>query len=289
MKRKNVIGIGELLWDILPTGKVLGGAPLNFAFHVQQLGALGTIISAIGNDELGAEINSVLQTKGVNKCLSMKTKPTGTASVEIKNGSPNFIIHQEVAWDYIELTEKARNVLRSADALCFGTLAQRNEISRKSILEALEIVPHKCLKVFDINLRQHYFSKEIIETSLGFANVLKLNDSEIKIFKEMFDIPGDEEESCTTIIKRFGLKLVALTKGANGSSLYSKITISKMNTPKVKVVDSIGAGDAFSAAMVMGLLNGKSLYELHKEAVNVSAFVCTKSGATPSFPSGLNI
>lgn len=283
-RKFNVIGIGEILWDMLPTGKILGGAPANFAYHAQQLGAEGTVISAVCNDELGKEIEQVLKEKELNNCLSIAEQPTGTVSVELRNGSPSYTIHEGVAWDNMELTNCAKDKLHTANAVCFGSLAQRNTISRKAIVEALEIMPANALKVFDINLRQHFYTKEIIESSLERANVFKINDEELLIFRDMFHLEGSDEEVCQTIIKRYNLRLMALTKGENGSDLLTADEVSYMKTPQVEVADTIGAGDSFTATLVMGLLGKKPLKQLHQEAVEISAFVCTQNGATPVIP-----
>ncbi|MCW3787686.1 carbohydrate kinase family protein [Plebeiibacterium sediminum] len=282
-----VIGIGEILWDLLPGGKVLGGAPANFAYHAMQLGAEGVVISAIGNDDLGNEIAKIINQENVVNGLYVSTKTTGTVGVELNNGIPNYTIYEDVAWDNIELTEVAKEKLAIADAICYGSLAQRNEVSRKTIWKALEMVPETCLKVFDINLRQNFYSKEIIDKSLQFANVFKINEEEIVIFKDMFEMEGTEEEICQQIVNKYDLTLLTLTKGSEGSFLITNNEKSFVSTPKVEVADTIGAGDSFTATMVMGILNKQPLNILHQKAVEVSAFVCTNHGATPILPDDL--
>lgn len=282
-----VIGIGEILWDMLPQGKVLGGAPANFAYHTTQLGAEGTAVSAIGDDDLGREITKIIKEKNVVNGLYIANEPTGTVGVELNNGIPNYTIYENVAWDNIVLTDVAKEKLAKADAICYGSLAQRNKISYKAIWEALEMVPDSCIKVFDINLRQHFYSKEIIEKSLELADVFKINEEEIMIFLTMFGIEGREYEACTQIVDKYNLQLLTLTKGSEGSLLISKNEKSFIPTPKVEVVDTIGAGDSFTAAMVMGLLYKQPLAVLHQKAVDISAFVCTKNGATPVLPKEL--
>lgn len=288
MKNYTVIGIGEILWDLLPDGKILGGAPANFAYHTAQLGAEGVAISAVGNDDLGKEIVKLIEEKKVYNGLSLVEEPTGTVTVELKDGIPSYIIHKGVAWDNLVLTDTAKEKLAKADAICFGSLAQRSEVSRKAIWEALEMVPKSCIKVFDINLRQNFYSKEIIEKSLAYTDVFKINEEEIVLFKDMFGMQGtEEEELCQQIIAKYNLRLLALTKGSEGSLLLSKDERSFILTPKVKVADTIGAGDSFTATMVMGLLYKQPLAALHQKAVDVSAFVCTHHGATPVLPEEL--
>lgn len=287
MNNYTVIGIGEILWDLLPNGKILGGAPANFAYHAAQLGAEGVAISAVGDDELGKEIVRLIEEKKVHNGLSLVKEPTGTVTVELKDGMPSYIIHEDVAWDNIVLTDTAKGKLAKADAICFGSLAQRSEVSRKAIWDALEMVPKSCIKVFDINLRQSFYSKKIIEKSLAYADVFKINEEEIVLVKEMFQMKGNEEELCQQLIDKYNLRLLTLTKGSDGSLLMSKDDSSFISTPKIKVVDTIGAGDSFTATMVMGLLYGDPLAVFHQKAVDVSAFVCTQNGATPVLPEEL--
>lgn len=282
-----VIGIGEILWDLLPEGKVLGGAPANFAYHATQLGAKGVVVSALSNDELGQEIVQIIKDRNVENCLYVSEKPTGTVSVKLKDGIPSYTIHEDVAWDNMKLTDKAKENLKRADAICFGSLAQRCEVSRKVIWDALEMVPESCLKVFDINLRQHFYSKEVIDKSLQFANVFKINEEEIVVFKNMFGMEGSEVEVCEQIFEKYELKLLTLTKGSEGSLLVAKDEKSFIPTPQVQVADTVGAGDSFTATMVMGMLYQQPLKVLHQKAVDVSAFVCTNNGATPVLPNDL--
>ncbi len=287
MAKKTVIGIGEILWDLLPAGKQLGGAPANFAWHAQQLGARGVIVSSVGKDELGAEIQKAILSKKLTNGLSLSSKPTGTVSVKLTNGIPDYIIHEQVAWDFIELNEVAHEALKNADAVCFGSLAQRSEVSRKAIHQALEMTPEGCVKVFDINLRQHFYSKAIIEASLKHADVFKINDEELVVLREMFGLSGVDQSVCKTILKQFNLRMIALTAGNKDSMLLTPHEISRMETPKVDVADTVGAGDSFTAAITMGILDQLPLKEMHKNAVNLAAFVCTQNGAMPDLPEGI--
>ena len=277
----NIIGIGELLWDMLPDGKELGGAPANFTYHANFFGADSTIISALGNDENGEEIRSLLKKRNLKYSINTVDCPTGWVSVKLDNGIPNYVIHENVAWDFISLRDEVIPVLQKADAICFGTLSQRSKVSFEIIQEALKLVPKTALKVLDINLRQSFYTKNTIEASLKCANVVKLNDEELVVLSEMFHLPNSEDEACKQLLNQFNLKLLALTKGAEGSILFTQKEISSFPTPKIKVVDTIGAGDSFTAAMVVGLLNGKPLKQLHKEASEHAAKVCTYKGATP--------
>jgi fructokinase len=287
---KKVIGIGEILWDMLPAGKQLGGAPTNFAYHAQQLGLHASIISSVGNDDLGQEIVQNIKDTGIVSFIDIIDKSTGTVSVQLdKNGVPNYVIHEDVAWDFITPSESALEFAGKADAVCFGSLAQRAETSYHAIQEILNIVPDTALKVFDINMRQRFYSEDIIRKSLEKANVLKINDEEILVFAEMFGLSGDEFEIMHQILNNYNLKILALTKGAEGSWLISEEVDSYLDTPKISVADTVGAGDSFTAGLVAGLLKNKPLKEIHRSAVDISAFVCSQKGATPTLPDHLII
>lgn len=276
--------MGEVLWDLLPDGKILGGAPVNFAYHAMQLGAVGVAVSSVGNDELGREIIDSVNSKGIENCIAVNTHPTGTVGVTLKDGKPDYTIYENVAWDFIELTPEAIKMLQQADAICFGTLAQRSAVSHSAIQKALKLVPENCLKVYDINLRQKYYSKELISESLSVANVFKINDDEVELFKHLFGFEGSEIEVCKKIKETYSLEYLALTKGEKGSYLFHESEVSFLPTPLVEVEDTIGAGDSFTSAMVMGILKQQPLNEIHRKAVDISAFVCTQKGATPILP-----
>jgi fructokinase len=286
IKKYTVIGMGEVLWDLLPDGKILGGAPVNFAYHAMQLGAVGVAISSVGDDDLGREIMDSVNEKGIKNCIAVNGHPTSTVGVTLKEGKPAYTIYENVAWDFMELIPEAIQVLKETDAICFGTLAQRSKISHDTIQKALKLVPENCLKVYDINLRQKYFSKELIHESLSVANVFKINDDEVELFKQLFGMEGSETEVCRKIKETYSLEYLALTKGENGSYLFHEEEVSFVSTPKVVVQDTIGAGDSFTSAMVMGILNKLPLKEIHQKAVEISAFVCTQKGATPVLPAG---
>lgn len=281
MREFTVIGIGEVLWDMLQDGKQLGGAPANFAFHAQNLGASSTIISAVGNDIHGREIKQAIESEEISFLMNISPKPTGTVDVNLHNGIPSYVIQENVAWDEIILNEKAITKLKKADAVCFGSLAQRCDTSKYSIRTAVKMVPKESLKVFDINLRQGYYSQNLIRESIQLANILKLNSEELVILGEYFNLDANNETACKQLVEQFDLRLVALTNGSENSLLVTKETKSEIPTPKVIVADTVGAGDSFTATLVVGLLKGESLKEVHQKAVFYSAIVCMNKGATP--------
>jgi len=282
----NVIGLGEVLWDVLPDGKKLGGAPCNFVYHCLQQGAEGMVLSAIGNDENGKEILDLMNSKGLPADLvQLNDHPTGTVDVALNDkGIPEYTIHENVAWDYIRYPENIRQKVLEADIICFGTLAQRNNVSRTTLEKVLNTCKPGTLMVYDINLRQHYYDQSIIENSLQLCNVLKMNEEELPVVCELLEIKAEgDEEMALQLMKRYSLKLVALTKGTDGSLLLTPSERSSLPTPQVKVKDTVGAGDAFTAVMSLGFANGRGLGEIHRKAVDVSAFVCTRDGAMPDF------
>jgi len=286
---KIIVGLGEILWDVFPGRKILGGAPANFAYHVSQFGFSGYTLSAVGDDLPGKEIISSLEEKSLNYLIEMTDYPTGTVQVTLSGeGIPQYEICENVAWDNIPFTKKTENLAKSCAAACFGSLAQRNKISRETIKKFLQTVPADCLKIFDINLRQHFYSKNIIEESLEISNVLKINEDEIKIIADLFNWGEmDEEGICRKLIKQFSLDIVILTKGIDGSFVFNSEVTSYQPTPKVHVADTVGAGDSFTAAFVAAFMNGKSIVEAHQFAVEVSAYVCQQHGAMPKLADAL--
>jgi fructokinase len=280
MKNKHiVIGIGELLWDILPSGKKAGGAPVNFTFHASQTGAAGYAISALGNDALGNELMHELDKNKINYLIEKVDYPTGTVEVTLNEGIPRYVINENVAWDYIPLTDSMKQLVSEADAICFGTLAQRSLVSRNTTLALLKLVKADAYRLYDINLRQHFYSKDIIENSLIHANSFKVNDEEIEVLKKLFSLDMENEQVCHWFISRFGLRLVILTAGELYSTVYTPDEMSTIETPKVEVADTVGAGDCFSGVLITAFLKGKTLKEAHSMAVNAAAHVCSCQGA----------
>jgi fructokinase len=286
-----LVGLGEILWDMLPDGKKLGGAPANFAYHAQALGGRGVVVSCIGDDELGKEILAIVDDLGLERRYIAvdNDHPTGTVTVKLdENGKPDFTIHENVAWDFIPCDDALLELAAEADAVCFGSLCQRSAVSRDTVRNFLQATKPDCVRVFDINIRQSYYSKDVVHLMLEMSNVFKLNDDELPIVAQLLGIDGSETETLAELTKRYGLRLVALTKGENGSRLYSSEGDSSLEgTPDIKVADSVGAGDAFTAATVMGLLKGHDLDHISEHASCVAAYVCSQSGATPSLPDGL--
>lgn len=281
MKKKVIVGIGEILWDMLPTGKALGGAPANFAYHAQRSGEEGWAVSAIGNDPLGAEIMDIVKEKNLHNIIAVTDKPTGTVQVELDDkGIPSYNIMEDVAWDNIPFTPDMEALASRADAVCFGSLVQRMG-SRDSVLKFLNTTRPDALRVFDINLRQHYYSSELIDVSLKISDILKINDEEIRVVAQLFGLEGDDTAVCRTLIDRYGLKLIILTKGADGSEVITATETIPQKAGKVKVVDTVGAGDAFTAAFMVAYLRGDSLADAQRLANETAAYVCSCKGAMP--------
>lgn len=290
-KNKLIVGIGEALWDMLPEGKKLGGAPANFAYHVSQFGLDSMVVSAIGRDQLGDEIISQLNDKNVNRLIDKVAYPTGTVQVEIDQaGIPQYEIKENVAWDNIPYTAALETVAERTRAVCFGSLAQRSVVSRTTINRFLDAMPQSDdnLIVFDVNLRQGFYNKEILCNSMNRCNVLKINDEELVTVSRMFGYPGiDLQDKCWILLGKYNLKMLILTCGINGSYVFTPGNVSFQPTPTVEVADTVGAGDSFTAAFISSIIKGKSIAEAHKRAVDVSAFVCTCNGAMPQLPPSL--
>lgn len=280
--KKVVVGLGEILWDVFPERKILGGAPANFAYHISQFGFEGYAVSAIGNDNLGKEILESLGQKNLKHLLQNTPFPTGTVQVTLSGaGIPSYEICENVAWDNIPFSEEMKKLAEKTDVVCFGSLAQRNEVSQKTIHQFLDAMSSDSLKIFDINLRLHFYNREIIEKSLQKANIFKINDEELVKIAQMFNIKGDEKAICEYFLKEFKLKVLILTKGTDGSLILTPSKVSSLPTPKVQVADTVGAGDSFTAAFTAAYLHGKSLAQAHQLAVEVSAYVCQQHGAMP--------
>ena len=279
--KKVIVGIGEILWDMLPSGKALGGAPANFAYHAMRLGEDGWAVSAVGDDALGHEILDLVESKGLNRIISVTDKPTGTVEVELdERGVPTYNIMEDVAWDNIPFTPEMEELAKRADAVCFGSLVQRMS-SRDSVLSFVRAMRPDALKVFDINLRQHYYCPEVLEESLKLSDILKINDEEIRIVAGMFGLGDDDAAACRSLIADYGLKLVILTKGAEGSEVITPDEVIPQSVGHVDVVDTVGAGDSFTAAFVVAYLRGDSLADAQRLASETASYVCSRKGAMP--------
>lgn len=290
-ENRTVVGIGEVLWDILPDGKKIGGAPANFAYHVSQFGLQSLVVSAIGDDALGQEIIGTFRDKGLNSLISTVPYPTGTVQVELDMaGIPQYIIKEGVAWDYIPFTPELEALARNTRAVCFGSLAQRSTVSRNTINRFIDTMPkdNGTLIVFDANLRQSFYSEDVLEQSMAQCNVLKINDEELPTVCRISGIPESNPESqCRALLNRYNLKILILTCGVNGSYIFTPDAKSFLATPQVKVADTVGAGDSFTAAFTASILSGLPVPVAHRKAVDVSAFVCTQNGAMPVLPAEL--
>lgn len=283
-----VVGMGEALWDVLPEGKKIGGAPANFAYHVSQFGLESCAVSAVGEDALGAEILDNFTQKGVRYLIETVPYPTGTVQVEIDQaGIPQYEIKENVAWDNIPWTTSLETLAKKTKAVCFGSLAQRNVVSRETINRFLDTMPRDedTLVVFDVNLRQGFYNKEILCKSMEHCNILKINDEELVTVSRMFGYPGiDLQDKCWILLGKYNLKMLILTCGINGSYVFTPGNVSFLPTPRVEVADTVGAGDSFTAAFISCVLKGMPVAEAHRRAVATSAFVCTCNGAMPVLP-----
>lgn len=283
-----IIGIGEILWDKLPDGKRLGGAPANFAWHIAQAGLDSYVVSAIGNDEEGDEILQALKHKDLHHLLTRTPYPTGSVDVELApQGVPRYQIHEQVAWDYIPFTSQLEALAVRTRAVCFGSLAQRNAVTRATIDRFLNAMPEGegRYKIFDMNLRQHYYTPALLQNSLRKCNILKLNDEELLTVKSLFGYAQtDFGDICRQLLADYNLKILILTCGTDGSTIFTPESTSFYPTPRVEVRDTVGAGDSFTAAFTATLLKGLPLTEAHRRAVEISAYVCTCDGAMPVWP-----
>lgn len=290
MKRL-VVGLGEVLWDMLPEGRKIGGAPVNFAYHAGQFGIDTMAVSAIGNDKLGEDTIAEMNGKHLNHIFPSVPYPTGSVQVSLdEKGVPAYDIKENVAWDNIPFTNEIESVARSCRAVCFGSLAQRNAVSRNTIRKFIESTPSGCIRIFDINLRQNFYTSNVIHDSLELCNILKINDEEIMLVSRMFNYDSSNIENvCRTIMEDFSLEMVILTCGTKGSYIFTKGGVSFMPTPKVNVADTVGAGDSFTGSFCAAILRGLPVAEAHKKAVEVSAYVCTQNGAVPEIPESMKL
>jgi fructokinase len=288
--KRYIVGLGEALWDVLPEGKKLGGAPANFAYHARQFGLDTIAISALGEDALAEETVEALKEHGLKYLMPRVPYPTGTVQVTLAEGGiPTYDIKEGVAWDNIPYTDEMAEIAKNARAVCFGSLAQRNIVSRENIRKFLADTPADCLKICDINLRQQFYSKEVLEDSFRLCNILKINDEELVVVNRMFGYDGlDMRQTCERMVQDYELKMLVLTCGTNGSYVFTDDGLTSFqDTPKVEVADTVGAGDSFTGSFCACIINGKPVQDAHKTAVQVSAFVCTQNGAMPTLPEKL--
>ena len=287
LKALEVAGIGEVLWDVFPDGEQFGGAPANFACHCRALGARSYVISCIGDDARGERAVEFLQNHGVetSALVVSTTYETGTVVVTLDSaGQPSYEIKEGVAWDHLTYSEHLAAIAAGLDAVCFGTLGQRESTSRETIQRFLAATQSNCLRVYDVNLRQSFLTEDVIRTSLTIANVLKLNDEELQIIAPMHDLEGSDETIIRSLLELYGFKLIALTRGSRGSLIVTPDAVSDVAGVDVTIADTVGAGDAFTAAMITGYLNNWSLERTNQFANRVAAFVCSKIGAVPELP-----
>lgn len=282
-----IVGIGEALWDMLPEGRKIGGAPANFTYHVSQFGLDAVAVSAVGDDELGAEIRHTFEEKNLQTQLATVPYPTGTVAVTLDaKGIPQYEICEGVAWDNIPFSPELEALARNTIAVCYGTLAQRNSVSRKTIESFIAAMPANGIKICDINLRGTFYNKEILESSMRACDILKINDEEIDEVSRLLGAEFPTQRmAALNLMSRYEIDILILTCGTNGSYIYSMDgTESFLPTPKVKVADTVGAGDSFTGAFIAALLCGKDIKKAHALAVEVSAYVCTQNGAMPELP-----
>ena len=276
-----VAGIGEVLWDLLPGGRQCGGAPANVIYHAAKLGARACVVSAVGADADGDDLLAFLRGKGVDCDLVARSDlPTGTVSVTLADGIPSYVIHRPAAWDAIPYTDALDALVPRLSAVVFGSLAQRDERSRKTLFRVLRHPALKALKLFDINLRQDFYSREIISDSLDAADILKLNDEECAVLADLYGLPGGPRDVVRALAARFGLSHVILTLGARGSLLFDGAAFSEYPVaPCERLVDTVGCGDAFLAAWCVAYLRGDGADAAMRQATALSAYVAGHKGA----------
>ena len=286
-----VLGLGELLWDNLPGGRQLGGAPGNFAFHCHQHGLDAAPASAVGDDPEGRDLLAALRQRAVRTdYVETVSHPTGTVEVRLDaDGKPTYDIRRGVAWDFVPQSDRLMTAAASARAVCYGSLAQREATSRDTIRAVLDATPADCLRVFDVNLREPFYDAETVRGGLESAGVFKLNDEEIPLVAGYVGLPADEAAFAERVVEEYGLRLLVVTRGGSGSLLKTPAEQDEHAGARVEVVSTVGAGDSFTATVVAGLLAGLPLAEVHDRAARVAAYVCTQSGAMPTLPDALRI
>lgn len=279
-----VVGLGELLWDCFEDSRRPGGAPANVAFHAQQLGARGVVCSRVGRDALGDELAEYLQSHGLDVGWVQRddVHPTGTVTVDSTDSShPQYVIHENVAWDHLQFDEATKSLMHRASAVCFGTLAQRKASSRATIHSCLAATSADCLRVYDVNLRQHWYEREWVERSIEFASIVKLNNDEVVTLSELLELPSDFDEFAAGVEARWGSRLVCVTRGERGCLLFQDGRRIEAEGEAVQVADAVGAGDAFTAALITARLRGWSLENSATFANKVGGLVAGRPGAMP--------
>ena len=281
-----ITGIGEVLWDVFPGGKEPGGAPANFAYFVKNLGQDGIIASRVGSDTLGEEILMSLENLNLSRDFIQIDPVHPTSTVEVKvdsGGQPDYIIKESVAWDFLELTEEWKELAAKTDVICFGTLAQRSPVSRKTIIDFLSLSSKGTIKILDINLRQNFYSPEVIKKSLELSTILKLNENELELIRKMSGASPEKSEIlfCRELMTKYDIELICVTKGGEGSLIVDKKNHYRHSGYKVKIVDTVGAGDAFTAAVAVGYLKGANIKEISDAANRLGSWVCSQKGPTP--------
>jgi len=287
MKKFTIAGIGELLWDVLPGNEVLGGAPVNFAYHVTALGERGIPVSTIGRDFRGEKALVELQNRGVDIGAISRSEDFATGYVTAtldKEGKATYLFPEEVAWDHLLVNEYAENLRSELDAVCFGSLAQRSEHARRAIHGFLDMLSGETVKVFDINLRQDYFSRQVIEFSLKQTDILKLNEEELPVLASLLELKGPGDTWLSALIEKYHLEMAILSRGDKGSLLVTQDLFSEHSGIITHVEDTIGAGDAFTAAVTIGYLRGMALEDINEQANRIAAYVCSQQGAMPLMP-----
>jgi fructokinase len=288
-QRPTIVGIGEILWDLFPTGARFGGAPANFVCNAAELAGDRidvSMVSGVGRDALGTRGLESLLAHGVDtRCVATIDRPTGQVHVTLDAaGQATYEFAVDTAWDAVAWSEGLQQLATRADAVCFGTLGQRSEVSRQTILRFVRAAPAEALRVLDINLRPPFWNEAVVLQSLPMANVLKLNEAELPIVAEILRLRGTDDALLEQLMKRYPLKLVALTRGAAGAVLLSAAgERSDLPAPATAVVDTVGAGDSFTAALVIGMLRGLPLSTINAWGNRVAAFVASQSGSDASF------
>ena len=289
--RPVIVGIGEVLWDVFPDGGHFGGAPANVAVHAAALGADACMVSAVGTDARGDTALERLAAANVDcsAVARLADHPTGVVRVSVDAaGLPSYDIAAGSAWDCVPWSAAVERAAQRADAICFGTLAQRSLMSRATIRRAVAATREHAWRLFDVNLRQSYYDADVIAASLDLANAVKLNQDELPVVARLCGIErGPPVKQLRALCERFGLRVAALTRGASGSLLVSRHGVWGAAAPHTKIADTVGAGDAFSAALLVGILAGWPLDEVSRRANAVAAYVCSQPGATPAIPEGL--